>query len=102
MELHGQSRFQRLDSSGVGAGRGEQEKIINRAGYIEELDGEGFIYYILPEVFRSEVCRGFDHKVVAKALNRRGCLQVSHDLRYEKRLPEGKKKVYAILSNPLE
>lgn len=102
IELHGQSRFQRLDSGLGTAGRGEPEKIINRAGYIEEVDDEGFIYYVLPEVFRSEVCRGFDHKIVAKALNRRGCLQVSHDLRYEKRLPEGKKKVYAILSSPLE
>jgi len=94
IELHGQSRFQRLN--------GETEKIVNRAGYVEEADDEGLIYYILPEVFRSEVCAGFDQKVVARALIRRGGLRTSHDLRYEKRLPEGKKKVYAVLSSLLE
>lgn len=97
LELHGQSRFQQLGLTG--------EKIINRAGYVETAgadEEEGLIYYILPEVFRSEVCAGFDHKNVAKALNQRGCLRTSHDLRYQKRLPEGNKKVYTVLSKLLE
>lgn len=103
IELHGQSRFQRLGISDEDTDkRVESEKINNRAGYVEGANDEGLIYYILPEVFRTEVCAGFDPKIVAKALNQRGCLVVSHDLRYEKRLPEGKKKVYAILSSLLE
>jgi putative DNA primase/helicase len=94
LERHGQSRFQHLGK--------QTEKIVDRAGYVEEADDDGLIYYVLPEVFRAEVCAGFDHKIVAKALNHHECLLVSHDLRYEKRLPEGKKKVYAILSRVLE
>lgn len=95
LEMHGQSRFQQLGLSG--------ERIVNRAGYVEALpEDDGLIYYVLPEVFRSEVCGGFDHKNVAKMLNQRGCLRVTHDLRCQKRLPEGNKKVYAILSKTLE
>ena len=105
IELHGQSRFQRLykraDSSGDETAS-EERTVINRAGYVEEADDEGLVYYVLPEVFRTEICAGFNHKSVAKSLNQKGCLRTTHDLRCQKRLPEGNKKVYAILSKLLE
>ena len=39
-------------------------------------DGEAVSveYFVLPEVFRTEVCRGFDYRAVCKALLEHGCL----------------------------
>jgi putative DNA primase/helicase len=88
IEQHGASRFQRLD-------RPDDRTVHNRAGYIEGEDEET-VWYILPEVFRAEVCKGFDVAQAAKSLERREWLLTSHNLRYEKRTPEGKKKLYAI------
>ena len=41
------------------------------------LDGEQtrVEYFVLPEVFRTEICRGFDHKAVCKVLLQHGCLK---------------------------
>jgi uncharacterized protein (DUF927 family) len=102
LELHGQSRFQRLVCGADGRIAAPSEKVPGRLGYVEEADNEGLIYYILPENFRDEVCAGFDYKLVAKALNRLGYLKTTHDLRFQKRLPEGNKKVYAVLSDLME
>lgn len=105
LELHGQSRFQRLGVTDEdSARRALAEKITNRAGYVEDAEEGGLIYYVLPEVFRSEVCAGFDPKIVGKMLDQRKHLLTSsgHGFRFEKRLPEGKKKVYAIRSEGLE
>ena len=88
LEQHGAARFQRLDG-------GDPRVIASRAGYVEG-EGEETVWFILPEVFRTEVCRGFDPTQVARVLQRRNCLLTSHDLRYEKRTPEGKKKLYAL------
>ena len=99
-ELHGQSRFQRIGLQG--------ENTYNRAGYVEpadEADAEsGLVYYVLPEVFRADVCTGFDLKMVLRALDQRGALRVTvtRGFQCEKRLPEGRKKVYGVLSKLLE
>lgn len=93
LELHGQSRFQRLDLTG--------EKIINRAGYVEPAGSgsdDGLIYYVLPEVFRNEVCAGFNAASVAKWLNARGCLRTNDKLQCRVRTPDGQPRTYAILS----
>lgn len=90
LESHSDSRFRRL-------GGGDERTIINQAGYIERNDnGEIKIWYILPEVFRAEVCKGFDSTRVAKLLQARDCLRTTHDLRCEKRVPNGRDKFYAI------
>ncbi|KGH31349.1 DUF927 domain-containing protein [Comamonas testosteroni] len=41
------------------------------------IDGEQtrIEYFVLPEVFRTEICRGFDHKAVCKVLLQHGCLK---------------------------
>lgn len=54
------------------------------------LDGETVKceYFVLPDVFRSEVCSGYDHQEVARVLQRHGVLD--HDagrLTYSARLP---------------
>ncbi len=40
-------------------------------------------YFILPETFKSEVCRGFDHAAVARVLLDHGCLKQSEQGRYD-------------------
>lgn len=67
IEAHGASRFQ--------ADTPNMEKVINRAGFLAR-DGEGNIthYYVLPEIFRREVCAGFEPDSVARALLDRGFL----------------------------
>jgi putative DNA primase/helicase len=57
-------------------------------------------FYIFPEVFTSEVCKGFDHKAVCKVLKEHGCL-VTEEGHYAKsvRLPGiGKTRCYQINS----
>lgn len=67
LEAHGESRFT--------AWSDERRATINRAGFRRELaDGTGTEFYVLPEVFRSEVCEGFDHRAVARALADAGAL----------------------------
>lgn len=62
LETHGSSRFRDLDCR-------DEDRIINRAGFrrVNESDGET-VYLILPEVFRNEVCKGYDYRAVAKAM----------------------------------
>ena len=44
---------------------------------MQPFDGEASSveYFVLPEVFRSEVCQGFDYQAMCRALLERGCLQ---------------------------
>ena len=103
LEQHGDSRFRRLG----GAGRSEDQRTIqNQAGYRESFTNdegeETTIYYITPEFFRSEVCKGFNVVSVAKWLLSRKRLRTTHDLRCEKRTPDGKKKMYAITETSTE
>ncbi|MCL2872596.1 MAG: DUF927 domain-containing protein [Betaproteobacteria bacterium] len=45
-------------------------------------------YYVLPESFITEVCKGFDHKAVCKLLRARGVLECSKDgFKVKERLP---------------
>jgi len=43
----------------------------SRAGFREQVSTEDFIvwnYYVLPETFKTELCKGFEHKTVTKVL----------------------------------
>jgi putative DNA primase/helicase len=40
-------------------------------------------YFVLPEVFRVELCRGFDHKAMCKVLLAHGCLKPGKDREYD-------------------
>ncbi|MHA3320703.1 DUF927 domain-containing protein [Legionella pneumophila] len=71
-ESHGSSRF---DS----ANHPNNEKIINRAGFFKT-DSEGFrIYMVLTEVYKNELCKGFDQRTVTKTLLQAGWLAPSPD-----------------------
>ena len=60
-EAHGSSRFESLEID-------KDQRIVNRAGFVRG-DGRGnFEYLVLPEVFKKELCKGFDPKQVAEIL----------------------------------
>jgi uncharacterized protein (DUF927 family) len=98
LEVNGASRFQPAKSRKDGQGEPIQEKIFNRAGFRLDENGEATEYLIFPEVFRGEVCAGFDYRIVAKALAARGFLQTQlPHLTKRCRLPEvGMVRVYVL------
>ena len=79
LELHGGARFQDLRPQHEES----EQKVINRAGFRKIHDMRP-VYMIMPEVFRNEVCAGYQHTDVAKALDAAGCLvkQGGSDKRY--------------------
>jgi len=80
------------------------EKVINRAGFRVDQDGETTTYLVLTEVFRHEVCYGFDYRTVLKALDAHGFLETQPPHLTKKcRLPEvGNIRVYAVKSSILD
>lgn len=92
IESQGASRFQ--------ADAANTEKVINRAGFLARDEGGNIKdYYILPEVFRREVCAGFDPENVARVLLDRGFLEPGGKGRLQKkpRIPGlGTVWVYAV------
>jgi len=71
LELHGSGRFEDWRNHGEILA----PKIINRAGFRRTDDNNGETeYYIFREVFRNEVARGYDYKMVCKLLHDLGCL----------------------------
>ena len=100
LEAHGQSRFQSVHGDA-----GETERVINRAGFKRVSDeDDGTVFYVLPEVFRTEVCKGYHSTFVAKELKARGFLGTDPGSNQKNvRLPElGQHKVYAISSRIFE
>ncbi len=67
LEAHGSSRFQTIGEDG-------EAKIINRAGFRKKGDDGRWEYFVLPEVWKSEVCAGQDTRALAKELRQRGLL----------------------------
>ncbi len=63
-EQHGESRF----SKKIGV---DDRPTINRAGFSNN-DGDHTEYWVLPEVFQTEICGGIDSKFVARLLVERG------------------------------
>jgi putative DNA primase/helicase len=71
-ELHGDARFTDWDR----ATDDHAPKTVNRAGFrrADDISGE-MEYYVLREVFRGEVCKGFDYKTVCRLLADGGSLE---------------------------
>ena len=97
LEAHGDSRFEPVE-------RDEHHRIvINRAGFWKPVlagDAEYLReYWVLPETFKNEMCKGFDHATVVAALTEAKALKRSSEGKSmdTRRLPEiGPKKVYVI------
>lgn len=84
--LHGTSRFELINTE-----FSEQSKIYNRLGFIKnERDGRNF--YVYPEIFKQEICKSFDSKVVAKILKKYGWIECDgKSMTKVKRLPNTEK-----------
>jgi uncharacterized protein (DUF927 family) len=79
IEAHGSSRFEAIweDAEDAEDASGVDTRVHNRAGFrkrVKDGDGEVWDYYVLPEVWRDEVCRGHDPKALAKVMIARGLL----------------------------
>jgi putative DNA primase/helicase len=91
LEQHGEVRFS--PAWDVKADR----PVINRAGFRKAGD-DGWTFYILPEVWRREVCKGIDAKAVASAMAERGWLaREGKHMTCKARIPgEGHQRVYVV------
>lgn len=61
-EKHGAGRFENKDANT------DDQKILNRAGFYRTDDRGRRDYFVLPEIFKNEVCSGLDHHLVTKVL----------------------------------
>jgi uncharacterized protein (DUF927 family) len=83
LESHGDSRFDDITTTDP-----DRRPVINRAGYRRGV-GDDRRWLVLPEVWRAEICDGFDPREVAKILNRSGMLEKGGDGKHSQvvRLP---------------
>ena len=107
LELHEASRFQNFEPGNMKLdGSYPTEKIINRAGFWRTAeDGKTREYLFLPEVFRSEVCRGFDMQTVLQALKDKNLLSTGKEGKNSQSIyiPNvGQQRLYVISSNILQ
>ncbi|SEG02833.1 hypothetical protein SAMN05216403_12330 [Nitrosospira multiformis ATCC 25196] len=71
-ETHGASRFEDINAT-------IDQRIPKRAGFYRNGIKEGREFLVLPQVFRKEVCEGFDEKTVKKVLLNAGLLLPGND-----------------------
>lgn len=71
-ESHGASRFDSINNP-------NGERIHNRAGFFRTADNGDREYMVLSEVFKKEICEGFDPKLVARVLVSEQWLQPGKD-----------------------
>jgi len=69
-EVHGDARFSDIDSV--------NPNTINRAGF-RKTENNIHHYYVLPEVFRNEICSGFEYRQVCKFLIEAGWIKTDKD-----------------------
>jgi uncharacterized protein (DUF927 family) len=60
-EAHGASRFESANGD-------ERQRVINRAGFVRAGSDQSREFLVLPEIFRRELCAGFDGKTSARLL----------------------------------
>jgi uncharacterized protein (DUF927 family) len=93
-EQHGTSRFPEV---------GDELRTINRCGW-RRRNGAGWEFLVLPEAWKSEVCRGIDGEMAAKALADRSLLKRDgKNLTCKVTIPEhGRPRVYVVSGALLE
>ncbi len=96
---HGEARF--ADWNRPVSKDDHAPRVMNKAGFRKQDEARlALEYFIYPEVFRSEVCRGHDHRAVARLLQNHGFIQSSEKSRIDGKesLPgEGRKRVIHVL-----
>ena len=99
-EAHGSSRFEAFYQPDPD----KHERINNRAGYWKA-EGDSKRYLVFPEQFKTEICKGYDHRQASKVLMTAGILVTAGDSRPDKlcRIPERDKatRMYEINSDML-
>ena len=104
LEAHGESRFTILMTHKPGGDPTAPDvaRTINRAGFRRRTgdgDAERWEYLILPEAWKSEVCKGLDARRTAELLASRGLLLggTERHRAVVQRIPsEGSRRVYAV------
>lgn len=105
LEAHGESRFTMLTSPPsdpqADPSPPEVARTINRAGFRRRTGGrDAWEYLILPETWKTEVCKGLDAKRTAELLDKRGFLMRGTKqgrLALSVRIPaEGVRRVYVV------
>lgn len=69
-EAHGSSRFELIGSS--------NQQINNRVGF-KKVEQDKTWYYVLPEAYRDEICKGLDSRIASKILIEQGWLETDSD-----------------------
>jgi putative DNA primase/helicase len=97
LELHGESRFTDIERTVVDDNH--TPRTMNKAGFRQKNHESNLEYYCYPEVFKAEICKGFDYKAVARLLIERGFMKGDgKNLQPKVNLPgEGRKRVFHIL-----
>jgi uncharacterized protein (DUF927 family) len=105
LEAHGSSRFEpawiRQDHRPNAGAEMEDtlRRTINRAGFRRDDAADRWEYYVLPEAWRGELCRGFDAAAIATAMAEKGWLRRAEDgrLTHKPRVPGfGTPRVYIV------
>ena len=86
LESHGESRFSPMKLEGI---EESHPRTIQRAGFRKDSAYGGTEYLVLPEAYRTDLCCGFDPKLVTMVLRDRGFLEIGKDGKSQvmKRLP---------------
>ena len=87
-EQHAESRFYDLT-------KGNDQKIINMAGYKDKILDE-WEYYILPTVFKNDVCQGLNINLAKRVLTKKGWLKDEDSI--QKKINGNNKRVYIFTS----
>jgi uncharacterized protein (DUF927 family) len=99
IEMYGAGRFQPVVSTFP-----HGERLNDRAGFWRDEDDER-LYLVFPEVFKNQVCRDFDYRLIAMELLKRGLLVKGEGrnlARYERVPNEGRVRLYVIRARILE
>ena len=94
--LHGSSRFELINTE-----FSEQTKVFNRMGFVK-VEADERQFYVYPEIFKQEICKSLNSKVVAKVLKKYGWIDCDGKLMTKvKRLPESEKvtRLYVFNAN---
>jgi uncharacterized protein (DUF927 family) len=91
-EAHGEARFENLDDI-------DARPVINRVGW-RKGSGDERLWFVLPEMWRADICAGLDPVATARTLADRGMLKrdSEHKLQRSERTRYGTKRVYVITS----
>jgi uncharacterized protein (DUF927 family) len=98
IEQHGESRFDPTPAEP------DTRPVHNRAGWRRHHE-EDREWLILPEVWKTEICRGLDARATARLLAERGMLrrdESGHKLQRNERTPLGVKRVYVLTTRILQ